>query len=146
VLGQHELDEMLSQREKLNADVQQILDSSHRHLGHQGVATSRSSTSTSTRSMIRAMARQAEAERARRSKVIHAEGEMQASARLVEAAEQLAQQPQAMQLRYLQTLSQIANEKTNTIVFPLPLDLIRPLMERIVDLKKPADAPRQDAE
>jgi regulator of protease activity HflC (stomatin/prohibitin superfamily) len=96
-------------------------------------------------SMIRAIAQQAEAERSRRAKVIHAEGEMQASARLVEAAQQLATQPQAMQLRYLQTLSGIANERTNTIVFPLPLDLIAPLLERFPAIS-PKDAPKKDAE
>jgi regulator of protease activity HflC (stomatin/prohibitin superfamily) len=145
VLGKHELDEMLSERDKLNTDIQTILDE---HTDNWGIKVTNVEIKhiDLNENMIRAIAQQAEAERARRSKVIHAEGEMQASARLVEAAEQLAQQPQAMQLRYLQTLSQIANEKTNTIVFPLPLDLIRPLMERIVDLKKPADAPRQDAE
>jgi regulator of protease activity HflC (stomatin/prohibitin superfamily) len=145
VLGKHELDEMLSERDKLNTDIQTILDE---HTDNWGIKVTNVEIKhiDLNENMIRAIAQQAEAERARRSKVIHAEGEMQASARLVEAAEQLAQQPQAMQLRYLQTLSQIANEKTNTIVFPLPLDLIRPLMERIVDPKKPADAPRQDAE
>jgi regulator of protease activity HflC (stomatin/prohibitin superfamily) len=145
VLGKHELDEMLSERDKLNTDIQKILDE---HTDNWGIKVTNVEIKhiDLNENMIRAIAQQAEAERARRSKVIHAEGEMQASARLVEAAEQLSRQPQAMQLRYLQTLSQIANEKTNTIVFPLPLDLIRPLMERIVDLKKPADAPRQDAE
>ena len=145
VLGKHELDEMLSERDKLNTDIQKILDE---HTDNWGIKVTNVEIKhiDLNENMIRAIAQQAEAERARRSKVIHAEGEMQASARLVEAAEQLARQPQAMQLRYLQTLSQIANEKTNTIVFPLPLDLIRPLMERIVDLEKPADAPRQDAE
>ena len=145
VLGKHELDEMLSERDKLNTDIQTILDE---HTDNWGIKVTNVEIKhiDLNENMIRAIAQQAEAERARRSKVIHAEGEMLDSARVVEAAEQLAQQPQAMQLRYLQTLSQIANEKTNTIVFPLPLDLIRPLMERIVDLKKPADAPRQDAE
>ena len=145
VLGKHELDEMLSERDKLNTDIQKILDE---HTDNWGIKVTNVEIKhiDLNENMIRAIAQQAEAERARRSKVIHAEGEMQASARLVEAAEQLSRQPQAMQLRYLQTLSQIANEKTNTIVFPLPLDLIRPLMERIADLKKPADAPRQDAE
>lgn len=83
-----------------------------------------------TETMIRAIARQVEAERTRRAKVIHAEGERQAAAMLVEAARILAQQPQAMQLRYLQTLADISSEKTSTIVFPLPLDLIRPLLEQ----------------
>jgi regulator of protease activity HflC (stomatin/prohibitin superfamily) len=143
VLGKHELDEMLSERDKLNTDIQTILDE---HTDNWGIKVTNVEIKhiDLNENMIRAIAQQAEAERARRSKVIHAEGEMQASARLVEAAQQLAQQPQAMQLRYLQTLSQIANEKTNTIVFPLPLDLIRPLMERVGELKAPAGAPDQD--
>jgi len=127
VLGQHELDEMLSQREKLNADVQQILDSStdiwgikvsHVEIKHVDL----------DESMIRAMARQAEAERTRRAKVIHAEGEKQAAAQLVAAAKELAADPRAMQLRYLQTLADISSEKSSTIIFPLPMDLITPLM------------------
>ena len=127
VLGQHELDEMLSQREKLNADVQQILDSStdiwgikvsHVEIKHVDL----------DESMIRAMARQAEAERTRRAKVIHAEGEKQAAAQLVAAAKELVADPRAMQLRYLQTLADISSEKSSTIIFPLPMDLITPLM------------------
>jgi regulator of protease activity HflC (stomatin/prohibitin superfamily) len=136
VLGKHELDEMLSERDKLNTDIQNILDE---HTDNWGIKVTNVEIKhiDLNETMVRAIAQQAEAERARRSKVIHAEGEMQASAKLVEAAEQLATQPQAMQLRYLQTLSQIANEKTNTIVFPLPLDLIAPLMEKIAAAKKP---------
>ena len=129
VLGKHELDEMLSERDKLNHDIQQILDSQTDAWGVK-VANVEIKHVDLDESMIRAIAQQAEAERARRAKVIHAEGEMQASTRLVEAAEALSHQPQAMQLRYLQTLAQIANEKTNTIVFPLPLDLIAPLIQR----------------
>ncbi len=136
VLGKHELDEMLSERDKLNTDIQNILDE---HTDNWGIKVTNVEIKhiDLNESMVRAIAQQAEAERARRSKVIHAEGEMQASAKLVEAAEQLATQPQAMQLRYLQTLSQIANEKTNTIVFPLPLDLIAPLMEKLAAPKNP---------
>jgi regulator of protease activity HflC (stomatin/prohibitin superfamily) len=117
VLGKHELDEMLSERDKLNTDIQSILDE---HTDNWGIKVTNVEIKhvDIDESMIRAIAQQAEAERSRRAKVIHAEGEMQASARLVEAAQQLATQPQAMQLRYLQTLGQIANEKTNTIVFP----------------------------
>jgi regulator of protease activity HflC (stomatin/prohibitin superfamily) len=128
VLGKHELDEMLSERDKLNTDIQTILDE---HTDNWGIKVTNVEIKhiDLNETMIRAIAQQAEAERARRSKIIHAEGEMQASARLVEAAQQLAQQPQAMQLRYLQTLGQIANERTNTIVFPLPLDLITPLLQ-----------------
>ena len=150
VLGKHDLDEMLSERDKLNADIQTILDE---HTDNWGIKVTNVEIKhvDIDESMIRAIAQQAEAERSRRAKVIHAEGEMQASARLVEAAQQLATQPQAMQLRYLQTLSSIANEKTNTIVFPLPLDLIAPLLERLHTAARPkppagedGDKPAQD--
>lgn len=127
VLGQHELDEMLAERDKLNRDVQSILDSSTDAWGIK-VTSVEIKHIDLDESMIRAIARQAEAERERRAKVINAEGELQASNKLQEAAAVLAKQPQAMQLRYLQTLGLIASEKTNTIVFPLPMDLIRPLM------------------
>jgi regulator of protease activity HflC (stomatin/prohibitin superfamily) len=129
VLGQHELDELLSQRDRLNQDIQRILDQATEAWGIK-VASVEIKDVDITETMIRAIARQAEAERIRRAKVIHAEGEKQASAMLVEAAATLAQQPQAMQLRYLQTLADISSEKTSTIVFPLPLDLIKPLLER----------------
>ena len=129
VLGQHELDELLAQRDRLNQDIQRILDQATDAWGIK-VASVEIKDVDITETMIRAIARQAEAERTRRAKVIHAEGERQAAAMLVEAARTLAQQPQAMQLRYLQTLADISSEKTSTIVFPLPLDLIRPLLER----------------
>jgi regulator of protease activity HflC (stomatin/prohibitin superfamily) len=140
VLGKHDLDEMLSERDKLNSDIQAILDE---HTDNWGIKVTNVEIKhvDIDESMIRAIAQQAEAERSRRAKVIHAEGEMQASARLVEAAEALSHQPQAMQLRYLQTLAQIANEKTNTIVFPLPLDLIGPLLGRTPSASKPAEPP-----
>ena len=130
VLGQHDLDEMLSERDKLNKDIQNILDE---HTDNWGIKVTNVEIKhvDLNESMIRAIAQQAEAERSRRAKVIHAEGELQASQRLLEAAQRLAEEPQAMQLRYLQTLSQVAGEKTNTIVFPLPLDLIAPLLERL---------------
>lgn len=128
VLGQHELDEMLSQRDKLNVDIQQILDHATDAWGIK-VANVEIKHVDLDETMIRAMAKQAEAERTRRAKVIHAEGEKQAAAMLVEAAQSLSAQPQAMQLRYLQTLADIANERTTTIVFPLPLDLIKPLLD-----------------
>ena len=129
VLGQHELDDMLAEREKLNADIQRILDQATEAWGIK-VTNVEIKHVDLDESMIRAIAAQAEAERARRAKVIHAEGEFQASKRLAEAAGVLATQPQALQLRYLQTLSEIASEKnTHTIVFPLPLDLIKPLLE-----------------
>lgn len=128
VLGQHELDEMLSQRDKLNLDIQQILDHATDAWGIK-VATVEIKHIDLNESMIRAMARQAEAERTRRAKIIHAEGEKQAAAMLVEAAKALSADPRAMQLRYLQTLSDISSERTSVVVFPLPLDLIKPLME-----------------
>jgi regulator of protease activity HflC (stomatin/prohibitin superfamily) len=123
VLGQHELDEMLSQRDKLNVDIQRILDQATDAWGIK-VANVEIKHVDLDETMIRAMAKGAEAERTRRAKVIHAEGEKQAAAMLVEAAHALSADPRAMQLRYLQTLADIANERTSTIVFPLPLDLI----------------------
>ena len=127
VLGQHELDEMLAERERLNADVQAILDQQTDAWGIK-VGNVEIKHVDLDESMIRAIAKQAEAERSRRAKVIHAEGELQASEKLRGAAETLSQQPQALQLRYLQTLTEIANERTSTIVFPLPLDLIEPIL------------------
>jgi regulator of protease activity HflC (stomatin/prohibitin superfamily) len=126
VLGQHELDEMLSQRDRLNADIQNILDAQTDAWGVK-VSNVEIKHVDLNETMIRAIARQAEEERTRRAKVIHAEGELQASEKLLEAARILAQQPQAIQLRYLQTLTGIAGEKTNTIVFPLPMELIEQL-------------------
>ncbi len=124
VLGQHELDDMLAQRDKLNADIQSILDQRTDNWGIK-VANVEIKHVDLDESMIRAIAQQAEAERARRAKIINAEGEKQAATMLAEAARTLAQEEQALQLRYLQTLKEIANERTNTIVFPLPLDLIK---------------------
>ncbi len=127
VLGQHDLDDMLAERDKLNTDIQKLLDERTDNWGIK-VANVEIKHVDLDESMIRAIAQQAEAERARRAKIIHAEGEMQAAERLAEAAKMLATEEQALQLRYLQTLKDIANDKTNTIVFPLPLDLIRPLL------------------
>jgi regulator of protease activity HflC (stomatin/prohibitin superfamily) len=127
VLGQHELDEMLSERDKLNLDIQRILDQATDAWGIK-VANVEIKHVDLDETMIRAIAKQAEAERTRRAKVIHAEGERQAAATLVEAARALSLDPRAMQLRYLQTLADISSEKTSTIVFPLPLDLIGPLL------------------
>jgi regulator of protease activity HflC (stomatin/prohibitin superfamily) len=127
VLGQHELDEMLSEREKLNLDIQRILDQSTDAWGIK-VSNVEIKHVDLDETMIRAIAKQAEAERTRRAKVIHAEGEKQAAAMLVEAARALSADARAMQLRYLQTLADISSEKTSTIVFPLPLDLIAPLL------------------
>jgi len=129
VLGQHELDEMLAERDKLNVDIQKILDAATDAWGIK-VANVEIKHVDIDESMIRAIARQAEAERERRAKVIHAEGELQASGKLLEAAQMLSQQKQALQLRYLQTLTEIAAEKNSTIVFPLPMDLIEPFLQR----------------
>ncbi|MFZ5654169.1 MAG: slipin family protein [Pseudomonadota bacterium] len=126
VLGQHELDEMLAQRDRLNADIQNILDAQTDAWGIK-VSNVEIKHVDLNETMIRAIARQAEEERTRRAKVIHAEGELQAAEKLLEAARILAQQPLAIQLRYLQTLTGIAGERTNTIVFPLPLDLLEQL-------------------
>jgi regulator of protease activity HflC (stomatin/prohibitin superfamily) len=127
VLGQHEMDDLLSQRDKLNSDIAVILDQATEAWGIK-VANVEIKDVDLDESMIRAMAKQAEAERTRRAKIIHAEGESQAAEMLVRAAESLARQPTAMQLRYLQTLADISHEKTQIIVFPLPLDLIKPLL------------------
>ncbi|MGH8309392.1 MAG: slipin family protein [Steroidobacteraceae bacterium] len=128
VLGQHEMDDLLAQRDKLNAAIQRILDQNTDAWGIK-VANVEIKHVDLDETMIRAMARQAEAERTRRAKVIHAQGEKEAAQTLVEAAEALAHEPRAMQLRYLQTLADISSEKTSTIVFPVPLDLIAPLLE-----------------
>jgi len=126
VLGQHELDEMLAARDKLNADIQTILDQQTESWGIK-VSNVEIKQMDLNETMIRAIARQAEAERERRAKVIHAEGELQASQKLLEAAQTLAQSPSAIQLRYLQTLTEIAGDKSNTIVFPLPMELLESL-------------------
>ncbi|MDH3576263.1 MAG: slipin family protein [Gammaproteobacteria bacterium] len=128
VLGQHELDDMLAEREKLNADIQNLLDARTDNWGIK-VANVEIKHVDLDESMIRAIAQQAEAERARRAKIINAEAEKQAAEMLAEAARMLAKEEQALQLRYLQTLKEIANERTNTIVFPLPLELIEPLVK-----------------
>ena len=127
VLGKHELDDLLSEREKLNLDIQQVLDNQTAAWGIK-VSTVEMKDVDLNESMIRAIARQAEAERERRAKIIHAEGELQASEKLLQAAAQmLSRQPQAMQLRYLQTLANIAGDKSSIIVFPLPIDLLSAL-------------------
>ena len=123
VLGKHELDEMLAERDKLNLDIQKILDTQTDAWGIK-VATVEIKHVDIDVTMVRAIAQQAEAERTRRAKVIHAEGEMQAAEKLLEAAQMLARQPEAMQLRYLQTLTSIAGDKSSTIVFPVPMDLL----------------------
>jgi regulator of protease activity HflC (stomatin/prohibitin superfamily) len=136
VLGRHELDDMLAERDKLNADIQEILDNATEAWGIK-VTNVEIKHVDLNESMIRAIAAQAEAERSRRAKVIHAEGEFQASQRLAEAAGVLATEPQALQLRYLQTLSDMSSEKnTSTIIFPVPIDLLKPIMQAAQKLKK----------
>ena len=130
VLGQHDLDDMLAERDKLNDDIQNLLDKRTDNWGIK-VANVEIKHVDLDESMIRAIAQQAEAERSRRAKVINAEGEKQAAKAIAEAAHMLAEEEQALQLRYLQTLKEIANEKTNTIVFPLPLELIGPMVGKM---------------
>jgi regulator of protease activity HflC (stomatin/prohibitin superfamily) len=129
VLGKHELDEMLAERERLNMDIQQVLDAQTDAWGIK-VSNVEIKHIDLDESMVRAIARQAEAERERRAKVIHAEGELQASEKLQQAARVLSQQPGAMQLRYMQTLGAIAGDKSSTIVFPLPMELLAGSRER----------------
>jgi regulator of protease activity HflC (stomatin/prohibitin superfamily) len=124
VLGQHDLDEMLSQRDKLNTDIQKILDEQTASWGIK-VTNVELKHIDLNESMIRAIAKQAEAERERRAKVIHAEGELQASKNLLEAAKIMSQNPLTMQLRYMQTLNDISSENATTIVFPLPLEVLK---------------------
>lgn len=138
VLGQHDLDDMLAERDKLNHDIQHILD---QHTDAWGIKVGNVEIKQVDldEGMIRAIARQAEAERQRRAKVINAEGELQASEKLMQAAQTLNQQPQAIQLRYLQTLVEVAGDRTSTIVFPLPLDLIEPLLGKARPKRDPED-------
>jgi regulator of protease activity HflC (stomatin/prohibitin superfamily) len=128
VLGQHELDEMLSERKKLSADVQAMLDTQTETWGIK-VSNVEIRTVELTDNMVRAIAKQAEAERDRRAKIIHAEAEFQASTTLVDAARILASVPAAMQLRYLQTLTEIGAEQNSTVVFPMPIDIIKPFLD-----------------
>ena len=128
VLGQHELDEMLSERKKLSTDVQSILDAQTETWGIK-VSNVEIRTVELTENMVRAIAKQAEAERDRRAKIIHAEAEFQASQTLVNAAKILSSIPAAMQLRYLQTLTEIGAEQNSTVVFPMPIDIIKPFLE-----------------
>ncbi|MEW6682998.1 MAG: slipin family protein [Nitrospirota bacterium] len=130
VLGKHELDEMLAERDKLNIDIQRLLDASTDAWGIK-VSSVEIKHVDIDPTMVRAIARQAEAERERRAKVIHAEGELQAAEKLVQAAEKISASPQALQLRYLQTIAGMANEKSNTILFPFPMDVVGPFLEAI---------------
>ena len=139
VLGQHELDEMLSERKKLSTDVQSILDAQTETWGIK-VSNVEIRTVELTENMVRAIAKQAEAERDRRAKIIHAEAEFQASQTLVNAAKILSSIPAAMQLRYLQTLTEIGAEQNSTVVFPMPIDIIKPFLELLEKTGKPAGA------
>jgi regulator of protease activity HflC (stomatin/prohibitin superfamily) len=132
VVGQHEMDDLLAQRDKLNVDLQRILDQNTEAWGIK-VSTVEIKDVDLDETMVRAMAKQAEAERTRRAKIINAEGEKQAAETLAQAAHLLAAEPTALQLRYLQTLADIAHERTQLIVFPLPLDLIKPLLGKSGD-------------
>jgi regulator of protease activity HflC (stomatin/prohibitin superfamily) len=126
VLGKHELDVLLSERERLNLDIQRVLDTQTDAWGIKVSAVEIKHVDLNE-SMVRAIARQAEAERERRAKIIHAEGELQASATLLQAAQMLARQPQAMQLRYLQTLGNITSDRSSVIVFPVPIEILTAL-------------------
>jgi regulator of protease activity HflC (stomatin/prohibitin superfamily) len=139
VLGQHELDEMLAERKKLSADVQSILDAQTETWGIK-VSNVEIRTVELTDNMVRAIAKQAEAERDRRAKIIHAEAEFQASQTLVDAAKILGSIPAAMQLRYLQTLTEIGAEQNSTIVFPMPIDIIKPFLELMETARKTTGA------
>ena len=134
VLGKHELDELLSEREQLNLDIQTVLDAQTDAWGIK-VSIVEIKHVDLNESMVRAIAQQAEAERARRAKVIHAQGEQEAAEKLLQAAETLSSRAEAMQLRYLQTLTQIAGDKSSTIVFPVPMDVIGPILEAAKKLK-----------
>jgi len=145
VLGQHDLDEMLSERKKLSTDVQSILDGQTEIWGIK-VTNVEIRTVELTDNMVRAIAKQAEAERDRRAKVIHAEAEFQASQTLVNAAKILSSTPAAMQLRYLQTLTEIGAEQNSTVVFPMPIDIIKPFLELFDKTPKTAAAAANGAD
>jgi regulator of protease activity HflC (stomatin/prohibitin superfamily) len=136
VLGQHELDEMLAERKKLSEDVQSILDTQTQAWGIK-VSNVEIRTVELSDNMVKAIAKQAEAERDRRAKIIHAEAEFQASQTLVNAAKILGSIPAAMQLRYLQTLSEIGAEQNSTIVFPMPIDIVKPFLDLMEKANKP---------
>ncbi len=136
VLGQHQLDEMLSERTKLNDDVQSILDAQTETWGIK-VSNVEIRTVELTENMIKAIAKQAEAERDRRAKIIHAEAELQAAQTLTDAAKILSTDPSAMQLRYLQTLTEIGAEQNSTVIFPMPLDIVTPFLALLDKAAKP---------
>ncbi len=130
ILGQHELDEMLAQRDKLNEGIQVLLDEQTESWGIKVINVEIKHIDIDE-SMIRAIAKQAEAERERRAKILHAGGELEASEKLLEAAKTLANQPQALQLRYMQTLTEVSRDRSSIIVFPLPIDLIEAFMSKV---------------
>jgi regulator of protease activity HflC (stomatin/prohibitin superfamily) len=142
VLGKHDLDEMLSERDKLNSDIQEIIDAQTEEWGIK-VANVEIKHVDLNESMIRAIARQAEAERERRAKVIHAEGELQASKKLVEAADVMATNSGSMQLRYLQTLADMSNTNSSTIVFPLPMELMTTFLKENKPFKPDKPGPEK---
>ena len=148
VLGQSELDELLSQRKKINEQLQTIIDEHTEHWGVKVTAVEVKDIELPA-TMQRAMAKQAEAEREKRAKIIHAEGELQASTQLAQAAGIIGSQPSALQLRYLQTLTEIAVEKNSTIVFPLPMDIVQPLLSALpkneARAEVPVERPQEDA-
>lgn len=140
VLGKHELDEMLASRDELNKDIQAILDDQTDSWGVK-VSNVEIKHVDLDEDMVRVIARQAEAERVRRAKVIHANGEREASEVLLSAAQTLSKQPQALQLRYLQTLTEVANDRSNTIMFPLPMDMLDTFIQKQLTPKKQDDSP-----
>jgi regulator of protease activity HflC (stomatin/prohibitin superfamily) len=148
VLGQSELDELLSQRKKINQELQAIIDEHTERWGVKVTAVEVKDIELPA-TMQRAMAKQAEAEREKRAKIIHAEGELQASTQLAQAASIIGSQPSALQLRYLQTLTEIAVEKNSTIVFPLPMDIVQPLLGALpkhdARAEVPVKSPRESA-
>jgi regulator of protease activity HflC (stomatin/prohibitin superfamily) len=148
VLGQSDLDELLSQRKKINQELQAIIDEHTERWGVKVTAVEVKDIELPA-TMQRAMAKQAEAEREKRAKIIHAEGELQASTQLAQAAGIIGSQPSALQLRYLQTLTEIAVEKNSTIVFPLPLDIVQPLLSALpkheAHAEVPVERPRESA-
>ena len=135
ILGQSELQDLLTNREQINAELQQVIDSQTEPWGIKVTAVEVKNVDL-PQEMLRAMARQAEAERERRAKIIHAEGELQAAEKLTEAARIISSEPAALQLRYLQTLKEISSEKNSTILFPLPMDLVKPFLEKLSGDKK----------
>src|SRR5579885_2452925 len=141
VLGQSQLDDLLAKREEINAELQRIIDQQTEPWGVKVTAVEVKNVDL-PQEMQRAIAKQAEAERERRSKIIHAEGEFQAAQRLADAAQVMAQQPMALQLRYLQTLVEIAAEKNSTTIFPVPIDILTPLIRKLTDADRPAEGPR----